>query len=110
METSLAGAVLSVFRYSVVLAPLSIIAARKHRPHVLLLLYYAILAYVGCLGDGIIGHACAGVPPCPQQSVRDGVLDCFGFSAIFALLNLAPSGIIWGVARWFVLRGQRSLS
>ena len=101
-------ATLYILSTPIVLAPLCVIAAMKHRSHGLLLLYYVGLLYVGIWGGVVLGHdqLAFDAPPGLQMPWQEQVTNSFVFLAISALLYLAPTGLIWGIARFLVLRRQ----
>ena len=97
------------FLFSVALAPLCVIAATSRPRYVLLLLSYIGLLYVGLLGKTVIAGELpsfgSGGAPLSWQDYAIGLLSFLG---IFALLNLVPTGAIWGIARALVLRRRSS--
>jgi hypothetical protein len=94
--------------FSVVLAPLCVLVANWWRRFDVLLLCYCGLAYIGLLGQAIIGHErlAFDAPPGLVVPWQTQATNSFVFLAIVVLLNFPPTFLIWGLASVLVARRQ----
>lgn len=98
---------LALFTYSIVLAPLTYIAALRRRPLARAVLWYCALSYVAVWG-GAVGwrqYLSFGSDNAPIGA-SEQVVNSFLFWMIFGGLNLPPTAILYGLLLAFVDRQQ----
>jgi hypothetical protein len=102
--------VLYFLQAPIIFAPLCVIAALKTRPLGLLFLYYVGLMYAGIWGVAVLGHMPLGIDAVPGLDYpwQEQLTYSFVFLAMWGVFNLVPTTLIWGVARFLVLRRQSS--
>ena len=93
-------ALLGLFRFGLELVPLCIIAAASRLKPGQSLIYYAILVYVGILGEAVIDHEQSALDVAPGVHVAWQIQaeNSFVLLLLFGLLNLVPVFTAWGIA------------
>lgn len=87
--------------FAVILAPIAIREGRSQKRLGRFALEYVGLMYVGILGQAIIGRSALAFDPPPHLVVTWQVqaVNSFAFAALFGLLNIPATLIIWVFAR-----------
>lgn len=100
---------LTAFDIPLILAPLCVLAALKHRSHWVLLLDYVILVYIAMWGGAVFSHEQFAFDPPPglRISWEENLTNSLVLLVIQALLYIAPTGLIWALARFCALKLQR---
>jgi hypothetical protein len=104
---SLLSGLLSLCFYAVVLSPLCVLAAFTNPRILALVLYYLGLLYVGIWGGAIIGgqQLAFDAPPGLRVSWQEQVMNSFVLLPLLGILQLAPTGAIWLLAKAIVGKG-----
>ena len=87
--------------FALIIAPITILEGLSRKRLVWFLLEYVVLVYVGIVGEAVIGRSALAFDPPPDLVVtwQVAAINSFAFAAIFGLLNLPATLVIWVVAR-----------